>query len=250
MSIEHFYWFIDREVVDPVLEMSWKAFLRKYPWDRDFVDDIFMFALDPELDADAISHILENHTLRWTMKRASPGYWFLNHIVHHVRALERRCPSVWPEYLYESAVLDAASVEAFLEGKISEEILWAVYNINGLHDPRVFLQLPRRELWNVEIALGSGAVENPIYRWQSDECLTEGYSCLGLRDTKRFIAFLHQAWNENWPVPRLNEEARKELELTNKTHHFRDFDLPSDLIACLEKARPVKPCTVQYFERL
>jgi hypothetical protein len=250
MSIEHFYWFIDREVVDPVLEMSWKAFLLKYPWDRDYVDDVLLFAVDPELDAAAISHILENRTLRWTMKRSSPAYWFLNQVVHHVPVLEQRCPEVWPEDLYESAVLDAASVEAFLDGKISEERLWAVYNIDGRHDPRVFLRLSRRELWNVEVALGYGAVEKPIYAWQSDECLNEGYGCLGLRDTRRFIGFLDQAWNENWPVSRLNERARQELNLADKPLYFNDFDLPSRLIACLEEARPAKPCALQYFERL
>jgi hypothetical protein len=30
MGIEHFYWFIDRDVINPVLEMSWKTFLRKH----------------------------------------------------------------------------------------------------------------------------------------------------------------------------------------------------------------------------
>jgi hypothetical protein len=47
-----------------------------------------------------------------------------------------------------------------------------------------------------------------------------------------------------------NKEARQERDLLDKPLYFHDFDLPSDLIACLEEARPVKPCALQYFERL
>jgi hypothetical protein len=250
MGIEHCYWFIDREVVDPVLEMSWQAFLRKYRWKRDDLYSVLDFAMAGDLDKAAISRIVENQTLRWTMKRCSLSYWFLDQVVYHVPTLRRRCPDVYPQYLCESAVLDAASVEAFLNGRISEEMLWAVYNIDGRHDPRDSLRLSRRELWRVEVALGYGAVEKPVFAWQTEDCLDEGYRCLGLRDTKRFINFLHQAWEGNWPVPRLNEEVREELEVPNKKLYFHDFDLPAKLIACLEKARPVKPCALQYFEQL
>ena len=74
MGIEHFYWFIDREVVDPVLEMSWKAFLRKYPWDRDDVDEVLNFAVEGEPETAAITGILEKRSLRWTIKRSSSAY--------------------------------------------------------------------------------------------------------------------------------------------------------------------------------
>jgi hypothetical protein len=81
-------------------------------------------------DQTAISRILENRTLRWTMKHCSLSYWFLDEVICHVPAFELRCPEVSREFLCESAVLDGAAVEAFLNGKISAEMLWAVYNID------------------------------------------------------------------------------------------------------------------------
>jgi len=130
MGIEHFYWFIDREVIDPVLEMRWKTFLRKYYWDRDCLNETLSFAVEPEPDASTISDILKKRSLRWTMKHSSPAYWFLNTVVYHVPALERRCLDVsLYRNLYEIAILDAAAVEGFLEGRISERALWAVNNI-------------------------------------------------------------------------------------------------------------------------
>jgi hypothetical protein len=246
MGIEHFYWFIDREVIDPVLEMGWKAFLHKYPWERDEVDYVLNFAVEGEPDSTVITHILDNKTLRWTMKRSSPAYWFLNEVVHHVPALKLRCPEVWIYNYSDLAILEAAAVHGLLRGRISERTLWTVWNINGCGDPRASLDLNRAEYRRVKAALNCGAVEKPIFPWQSDDCLTDGYRCLGIRDTRLFVDFLCQAWQENWDVLRLNEAVKKEIERTWMPR-FRDYPLASKLIACAKIGPLARPCVVRYF---
>jgi hypothetical protein len=246
MGIEHFYWFVDREVIDPVLEMTWKAFLRKYPWERDEVDYVLNFAVEGEPDSTAITHILDNHTLRWTMKRSSPAYWVLNEIVHHVSTLKLRCPEVWIYNDSDLAILEAAAVAGFLRGKISERNLWTVWNISGRADPRRSLDLNLSEYTRVKAALNCGAVEKPIFPWQSDDCLTDGYRCLGVRDARLFLNFLCQAWQENWHVVLLNEVVKKEIDKTWMPR-FRDYPLAPKLIACA-KIRPLtRPCLLRYF---
>ena len=249
MGIEHFYWFIDRDVIDPVLEMSWKTFLRKHHWDRDCLNETLSFAVEPEPDASMISDILEKRSLQWTMKHSSPAYWFLNTVIEHVPALERRCLYVsLYRNLHEIAILDAAAVEGFLEGRISERTLWAVNNINDGEDPREWLDLTRSEFRRVEAALNCGAVERPVFPWQSDDCLGDGYHCLGIGDARRFIGFLCKAWQENWPIKRLNEDVKENVEAANMYDpHFRDFQLGAKLIACAKIIPLARPCAFRYF---
>jgi len=246
MTIEHFYWFIDREMVDPVLEMSWKAFLRKYPWDRGEVDYLLNFAVDGEPDPAEISRVLKNQTLRWTMKRSSPAYWFLNVVVKHVPALELRCPELWIHNDFDLAILEAAAVHGFLIGRISERTLWTVYNINGQRDPSWCLELTRSEAKRVKAVLNCGAVEKPIFRWLPNDCLTDGYRCLGIRDTKLFIDFLCTAWQEHLSIMRLNEAVRKEVaDVFLPCIH--DYPLVPKLIACAKVIPLARPCLVRYF---
>jgi hypothetical protein len=119
MGIEHFYQFIDRAVVDPVLMMSWADFLRKHPWRRDSLEELLDFAVEPQPDSDARSRILATRSLRWTMRRSTPAYYFLNTLIYHVPHLRRRCPDVWANDCYDVAALEAAAVEAFLVDRIS-----------------------------------------------------------------------------------------------------------------------------------
>src|SRR6267143_5384639 len=223
MGTEQFYWFVDRASVDPVLEMTWKAFLRKYPWRRRILEEHFNFAVIDENDVGGIDNILVRKTLRWTVKHAQPAYYFLNVIVHHVPSLRRRCPEVWPDNLFEFAVLESTAVEAFLQGEIGARTLWAINNIDGAEDPRVWLELSRSDAMRVRKALKSGVIERPIFSWQDEESLNDGYRCLGVSDTKRFVDFLIRAWRNNWPVPRIRKNLLDTQRLVRKAvPRFRD----------------------------
>lgn len=248
MGLEHFYRFFDREVIDPALEMPWKAFLRQCSWDRECLDNVLSVAVEPEPDEAMISHILENHTLRWTLLRSSPAYWLLYEIIHHSPSLHRRCPVLWLHNHDEIRILDAVAVDAFLEGRIPGRTLWAVHNIDGREDPRGSLELTRSEFKRVEKALNGGAVERPILPWLSDDCLGDGYHCLGIGDTRRFIGFLCKAWHENWPVLRLGKDVMEKVEADKMFEpSFRDFSLGAKLIACAKTVPLSRPCVLRYF---
>lgn len=248
MGIEYFYQFIDRAVVDPMLQMNWVDFLREYPWPRDSLQEFLAFAVEPEPDFDAVSRILDERSLRWTMKRSYPSYYFLHEVIHHAPCIKNRCPEFWPESFYEGAVLEATAVEAFIQGRIGKQTLWTVYNMDG-----GWIQLSRAKLTRVRSALDSVAIQKPIFSWQTDNCLRDGYSCLRLADTKRFITFLTQAWQENWPVPSLRNDVREDLakmdavRMNAGTPHFRDFDLTQNLVACVSDTRLDRPCVLRYF---
>jgi hypothetical protein len=247
MGLEHFYWFVDRAVVDPLLETSWRSFLRKHPRRRADVERILAFALEPKPDPAAVADILARRTLRWTMKRATPAYFFLNELISLVPQLKRRSPEVWGS-IYETAILVAASCEAFLRREIDERTLWAVYNITGRQDPQEWLRLSRAESEEILQALGYGAVEKPIFRWQTIECLQEGYSCLLPADTRRFITFLQRAEEENWPAPRIRSDIKRELNWADRAvPRFRDVGLTRALARSVKRIRFVKPCALRYF---
>jgi len=250
MSIEHFYWFVDLSAVDPILQMSWETFLRNYPWRQQSLEKFLLFAVETEPNRVTINQILRGRTIRWTMRRATPAYYFLNEIVHHVPGLKSQCPEIWVSKDLDSeiAVLLASAVEAFLRSQISQRTLWAVYNLNGADDPQAWLQLSRSECKKVKNALGCGAVEKPIFRWQKHECLVEDYRTLGLADTKRFTNFLLRAWKENWTVPRLKDDIKKELKLSSESNfYFRNFELTKHLVNSFNATHLVKPCLLRYF---
>ncbi len=250
MGLEHFYWFVDRKVVDALLKMTWSEFLQYHPWRRNAVEELLTFVIEPEPDRATVERVLAEHSLRWTMKRAVPAYYFLNEIVHHVPDLERRCPEVWlgKNDVYQVAVLDAVAAEAYLAGRMNAADYWAVFNIDGQNDPSEWCHFSRAERVRIEHALLPGAVEKPIFCWQDEACLEDGYRCLRVRDTGRFIRFVRLAWRENWSVLRLRKDARQELEIpSGATPPFRDFELPRQLMACLE-AQPLEGhCLVRYF---
>ena len=80
---------MDRKAVDQVLGLTWKAFLRRHPWEQEDVEHIISVAVEPEPDWKTIRSILNRQTLRWTVCQAVPALYFVKQIVHHVRMLKR-----------------------------------------------------------------------------------------------------------------------------------------------------------------
>ena len=249
MSAEQFYWFVDIAAVDPMLRMAWATFLDKYPWRRRALEDHLKFVLEPQPDDNEIAAILKRRDVRWALKHAQPAYYFLDLVVHHVPRLRKMCPQVWPADLFEFVAIESTAVEAFLKGYITARTLWAVNNLNGAEDPRAWLDLSKPDWLRVQNVRRSGPIEKPIFRWQNQQALNEGYRCLGVPDTKRFIKFLLCAWEGNWPVPRIRRDLEATRGLVTKAlPRFRDFRLARELVRCASHVKLKQTCALQYFE--
>jgi hypothetical protein len=247
MAFEHFFWFVDRAIIDPLLDMSWRSYLRKYPRSRRELEQLLTFVVEPEPEPDAVADILARRTLRWTMKRATPAYYFLNDVIHGAPVMRRRSPEVWSG-VDETAILVAATCDAFLRRDIDGKTLWAVHNISGGEDLRNWLRLSPSELTQLSDALSHGAVEKPLFPWQSNECLEDGYRVLGATDAKRFLAFLTRAGEENWPAPRIRTDIRRRFEwMGQAVPRFLDVQLTKKLVRCVNTMRFARPCILRYF---
>ncbi len=246
MGMDHFYCFIDRAVVDPVLQMSWREILSTHAWSKHSAAELVALAMEPEPDPSLVEYVLAHKTLRWTMKRSTPSYFFLNQVVSYLPRVRSRCKEFWPQHVDEVAVLEATATEAFLQGRIGRATLWAVNNIDGINDPACWLCLTRRESALVKAALRCGGVEKPVFPWQTGKCLDDGYRCLRIAETKRFVGFLKSAWDGNWPVPRLSREVRDSLGVVDGTPRFRSFEICRGLLSCLKGRRSDRLCTLGY----
>jgi len=256
MGIEYFYQFIDRAAMDPVLSLTWNQYQAKYGFKHDqwkhpgelidwFVDEA---DLPDDPDSAEVKPYL-NWTLRRTMRNSTPQYYFLIEVALMTSHVEGKCPHVWPDAWEAEGILIASSVNAFLRGEINEGALRTVFTVTATQDPGDWLRLTDRDQDLVLEACESWPPEKPIYPWQPPDCLRDdGYSVLGLADTKRFLGFLQRAWDEDWPAPRLKPWARKSLKLpSGSTPRFREFDLTRKLVKCVREATFEKPCLIRYF---
>jgi hypothetical protein len=249
MGMEHSFWFGDYDFAESIVDMDWPSFLRKYPRLRSEVEQIIGFGVDPEPDAAAIADILARRTLKWTMQRSTSAYFFLLAIFDCLPKRHRRKYEVWMQP-YEIAVLVASFCDAYLRGDIDEKTLWAVHNITGGGIHGGWLTLSRSEREQLLEGAGYGAVEKPLFPWQSNDCLRDDYSVLRSVDSKRFIAFLIRAGDENWPAPRITTEVKRELQLADDTTpRFLDVSLTRELSAQVRKRRNrfARPCVIGNF---
>jgi hypothetical protein len=67
-------------------------------------------------------------------------------------------------------------------------------------------------------------------------------TALGVADTRRFIRFLSQAWEENWSAPRLTADTlRFRKKRKSSLARFRDFQLAIDLHKRLDGWQVTRP---------
>ena len=76
-----------------------------------------------------------------------------------------------------------------------------------LNSGRAFLHSEKEQIGR---AIRNGPIQKPIFPWQSSECLQDGYSVLRTQESKRFIAFLKSADDENWPAPRIEVTSARD----------------------------------------
>ena len=249
MGVTHFYRFLDREMIEPILKLKWTQFQEHFGLSTDDFEAIFD-GFDPDrYDPATSDENLAKRTVGWSLRKSDDPYGLIDWIVDSVPELSERCPSVEAGSIYNNAALDATAVEAYLRGQIDKKTLWAVNTLNGREDPRSWVDLSEAELDEIEDGLACGAVMKPRFPGFSSEVLEDcQYTSLTVPDTKRYLAFIRQAWQENWPVPRLKKDVRKELGVAGKgVRAFRDFELPADLHQQVCSVAMVKPCAFRHF---
>ena len=90
---------------------------------QESVEGFLAFIMEPQPAPSIVDEVLARRTLRWTMKRSSPQYFFLLEVIYNAPDVRKRCPEIWTESPYEIAIIIAASVDAFLTGRIDVKTL-------------------------------------------------------------------------------------------------------------------------------
>ncbi len=237
MGFDHYYQFVDRSVVDPFLRLTWGEFHKRYGWtDRaqwasaaEFLTD---FALEPEPESPAIAKdVLARRTLRWTLRHSAPQlFCLMEGLVVHVPAVAACCPGVGTSCLDEAATFLAPAVYGFLEGRVRQRTLWAVFALHGCANELQWLDLPRRQKKIVREALAPSPLPRPMFPWQDEGSLDGQFFPLGVADTRRFLRFLRRAWDENWPCPRLPSDLQYEVP-NNREATIRDCRTAGTLLS-------------------
>ncbi|MCA9794906.1 MAG: hypothetical protein KC910_24025 [Candidatus Eremiobacteraeota bacterium] len=195
MGVTHFYRFLDREMIEPILNLKWTRFQEHFGLSTDDFEAIFD-GFDPDrYDPATSDENLAKRTVGWSLRKSDDPYGLIDWIVDSVPELSERCPSVEAGSIYNNAALDATAVEAYLRGQIDKKTLWAVNTLNGREDPRSWVDLSEAELDEIEDGLACGAVMKPRFPGFSSEVLEDcQYTSLTVPDTKRYLAFIRQAW--------------------------------------------------------
>jgi hypothetical protein len=130
---------------------------------------------------------------------------------------------------------------------LDNRTLWASIALHGSLDEIGWLELSRKSMDTVVAALSPWEEPSPMFPWQDTDCL-DGYTVLGLRDTRRFLRFLIRAWKEKWPAPNLGREAREELNLKrNRIPTLRHSKAFGAIVRHAQSDHIERPCLLRYF---
>lgn len=253
MGFDQYYQIIDRAVVDPLLKLTWPRFLKKYGWSgnaqwRSAEDFLMKCALDPIPEDPAIvEDILARRTLRWTLRHSSPQFFCLiEGLLVHAPNIAKRCPGIQASCLDEVAMFLAAALYGFLEGRISQRTLWAVFALHGCANQLQWLEVPRNQARILRAALAPSLLPKPMFPWQDESCLDGQHFPLGLADSARFMKFLRRAWDENWPCLYLPHDLRYELP-QSRVATIRDCGTAETLLGNVPSDRRRRLCIYWFF---
>jgi hypothetical protein len=239
--MDHYYEFFDRSAFDPIWNLSWVQFLRRYgsSWalNQDYrageytsrsLRELIGFCVDPAPSAEEIENILKHETIRQTVSHSAPQLFMMSCL------FSDGLPGMKNRTLYVEATDDVdplivAAVDAHLAGRINSATLLAVMKLHCVADLKECVLLSRRDKSALKSVTASKSIWRPIYSWQGEKWLDgeEWANALGVADTRRFIGFVSRAWTENWEVLRLRHNPSDES--TQDKPRFRDFRISEQL---------------------
>jgi hypothetical protein len=254
--MQFFYHFFDRNACDQLWRSSWKEYLSRWGKTRwakgpftgestESLRDMISFHIDPQPTAGDVERILAHETIRQTVRRSSPQFGPMSQLLSKTPGFRKYSECIFFKGDY-FAVLMAAGFEAYLQGRVSQSDLWPVFKLHSIEDPRGWLRISSGERKTIKAVVSSRRMLGPIYRWQGEGGFLVGdqwSNCLGVADTRRFVALILRAWKENWSVPRLRKVDRISTPPSGaEPPPFRDFELSKYFVEPLAKK-------VSHFER-
>lgn len=251
--MQFYYHFIDKALVDPILDLSWRQFLRRHPkpdWTTEGGTEGFIeFVFDEPPDPREVRWILENKTLRWTLHQSNISQYFLSSVIGEVPAVSRGCPVVWPECVEEAIVVLAAATDAYLKGRLSRRVMTSALLLTAVI-PDEWLTLTKKESRIIMEAFPLRRFR-PIFESLSDEQVESKYTWLTTAATRRYMDFLQEALAGNWPAPRIVASVREAVSYGLRHSGsicMKDIALPSALLAAWRRRRFVTPFLVKCWE--
>jgi hypothetical protein len=236
MGMYHDYTFFDRAVVDPLWKLSWKTVIRRNLGSRqlssrkkrdewyDGLIDIITNALPSEPPRKQVEKLLAKDTVKRTVLRSDSQMFDMGEIMSHVVG---RNAIYGVQHRDISGIL-AVAAQAFLDNRINAATLWSVAKLHR-SDGVGWVTLSKSQQHKIESSnLPWNLTFTPIYNWQGKAAFLGGENwigCLGVAETRRFIAFVLKANRENWVAAPLRPTPfDKRIRKAAPTLRFRSFD--------------------------
>ncbi len=248
MSIEYYYQYIDRSVVDPLLRLKGGEFIKRYAPSEERWHELLDYYEGRQV---RLSSHARRKRLSWLMVRSRPQFGFLNALIYGLPEIKRRCPEIWPGGSFEEVgFLFSAATYGFFEKRISSATLSTVFVLHGWAPIDQWLRLPKeRAAYLDEELLKHIYPAKPMFPWQRGDFLDGGHGSLTIRETRRFLRFLESAWAENWETPWLIDECRIFARRPSKNRlRFRDFPLARKFIRFGSPLSSGRPCLYRCFD--
>ena len=232
--------------MDKVWASKWKKFFIQYPKSRKPITDLIKSGYHPNgkdgkiaATDEELAEGFADKTVEWTLHRSSDQLFLMSEIIAMTPALKPQGFDVFTPFLQDFIAIIAVATEAYLHQRLNRLSYEAVLKVHSIDRPSSWLQLSRKDSKRVDGIVASGKMCRPIYPWQKPDRWAE---CLDVEDTKRFISFMHIAWEENLSVPYLCEKFQKgmSVNLAGPTPHFREFDINIELAKMFPKIKQMK----------
>ena len=252
-----YYTFFDSEAIDPLWRITWKELFCRYPRSRteiaELIEDEPKKTVGHESDCEDMEDVFEKKTVAWTIRRCTSPFYTMSYIIDIVPALRKHRLDIKTYYIGDSFALVAAGIDSWVRGVVGERTLHAILKLHNFEERSLHcLNLPKWLFTKLKQMASPEMLSKPLYSWQGSEaCQSDNYglvdNCLKVAETRRFLAFLERAWQEDQPVPFVESLSDCwELSAETTLPTFRELELTQRFMAKRKAIRRFeRPCMVR-----